>query len=164
MHIQPKTFHKSCVFPEDHWCVLWTLVKHSMIKEIYRSTIMEWLLKFSTFSNNIGYLIFQTQRDGKCGKKKRNEKKLQYRVAVNSEKGTSRKSIIKRPCGEQMRRTLHINPHPQTCLHTHMHNTCKVVNTKSKIGKKIKFKKNTILKPLWISGQTSFITLWNACH
>lgn len=55
---------------------------------------MEWLLKFSTFSNNIGYLIFQT--DGKCGKKD-NEKKLQYRVAVNSEKGKSRKSTSRDP-------------------------------------------------------------------
>lgn len=56
---------------------------------------MEWLLKFSTFSSNIGYLIFQT--DGKCDKKKRNEKKLQYRVAVNSEKGKSRKSTSRDP-------------------------------------------------------------------
>lgn len=68
--------------------------KHNMSKEIYRSTITEWLLKFS---NNIGYLVFQT--DGKCGKKKkkRNEKKLQYRVAVNSEKGKSRKSTSRDP-------------------------------------------------------------------
>lgn len=76
---------------------------------------MEWLLKFSTFSNNIGYLIFQT--DGKCGKKMRKS----YNIGLLS---TVKRGRAGRVHQETLRRAnKEDTPHQSTStdLPTHSH-------------------------------------------